>query len=82
MTGVGRYEFYRWWANAGTVLKDGSFTASVPLQPVLRTSVFGRMGDADPRAFAEAIADLGDGGVTFRILQGSAVFTMNRFAIE
>jgi hypothetical protein len=92
LSGAGQYEFYRWWANAGTVLKEGTFTVSVPLQPSLWTSVFGKKGDANPRAFAAAIADLGNVGVTFgggcfyghgvRILNGRAVFTMNRFAVQ
>jgi hypothetical protein len=92
MSGRGQYEFYRWWSNAGTVLKQGSFTVDVPLQPALWTSVFGKTGDRNPAAFAAAMAHLGQVGVTFgggcffghgvRILNGGAVFTMNRFAVQ
>jgi hypothetical protein len=92
MSGKGPYEFYRWWSNAGTVLKQGTFTVDVPLQPALWTSVFGKHGDTNPGAFAAAMADLGNIGVTFgggcffghgvRILKGSAVFTMDRFNVR
>lgn len=92
MSGKGQFEFYRWWSNAGTVLKEGSVTVSVPLQPALWTSVFGKTGDVNHAAFAAAAAHLGHVGVTFgggcfyghgvRILNGSAVFTMNRFAVQ
>ncbi len=92
LTGAGAYEFYRWWSTAGTVLRAGSFTVAVPLKPALWSSVFGKTGDANPRAFAEALADLGNVGVTFgggcfyghgvRLLRGSAEFTMKRFTIR
>lgn len=92
MSGAGQYEFYRWWSNAGTVLKEGTFTVNVALEPALWTSVFGKTGDSNPAAFAEAMANLGNVGVTFgggcffghgvRILNGRAVFTMNRFAVQ
>ena len=92
LSGAGQYEFYRWFSNAGTYLKKGSFTIDVPLEPALWTSVFGKKGDANPAAFAAAISDLGNMGVTFgggcfsghgvRILNGSAVFTMNHFSVQ
>ena len=92
MSGKGRYEFYRWWSKAAAVLQEGSATLDVALKPGLWTSVFGKSGDADPGAFAAAIADLGNVGVTFgggcffghgvRILNGSAVFTMHRFTVR
>jgi hypothetical protein len=92
LSGAGPYAFYRWWSIAGTVLRAGSFTLTVPLKPALWSSVFGKTGDANPRAFADALADLGNVGVTFgggcfyghgvRLLRGSAVFTMKRFAIR
>ena len=92
MTGKGDFEFYRWWSTAGTVLKAGTATVEVPLDPALWTSVFGETGDRNPGAFAAALAHLGNVGVTFgggcffghgvRILNGSAAFTMHRFAVE
>ena len=92
LSGAGPYEFYRWWSVAGTVLRAGSFTLTVPLEPALWRSVFGKTGDANPSAFAEALADLGRVGVTFgggcfyghgvRILRGRAAFTMTRFTIR
>jgi hypothetical protein len=92
LSGAGVYEFYRWWSTAGTVLRPGSFTLTVPLEPALWRSVFGKTGDANPHAFADALADLGHVGVTFgggcfyghgvRILRGRAAFTMTRFTIR
>lgn len=92
MTGRGDFEFYRWWSTAGTVLKAGTVTVDVPLDPALWTSVFGKTGDKNPGAFAAAMAHLGNVGVTFgggcffghgvRVLNGSATFTMHRFAVE
>ncbi len=82
MSGKGDYEFYRWWSNTGAVLKQGSATLTVALEPSLWTSVYGRKGDANPAAFADAMAHLGNVGVTFgggcfyghgvRILNGEA----------
>jgi len=92
LSGVGPYEFYRWWSIAGTALRAGSFTLTVPLKPALWRSVFGKTGEANPRAFADALANLGSVGVTFgggcfyghgvRILRGRAAFTMTRFAVR
>lgn len=92
MSGAGQYEFYRWWSNAGTALKEGAVTVDVALEPALWTSVFGKTGDNNPAAFAEAMANIGNVGVTFgggcfyghgvRILNGRATFTMNRFAVQ
>jgi hypothetical protein len=48
LSGAGPYEFYRWWSTAGTVLKDGSFTVTVVLNPALWRSVLGKTGDAKP----------------------------------
>ena len=92
LSGAGAYEFYRWWSRAGVVLADGTFTLDVPLQPSLWTSVFGKSGESNPRAFAAALADLSSVGVTFgggcfyghgvRVLNGRATFTMKRFEIR
>ena len=92
LSGAGPYEFYRWWSTAGTVLQDGSFTLDVALNPALWRSVLGKTGDANPRAFAAAIANLEHVGVTFgggcfyghgvRILNGSALFTLKQFAVQ
>ena len=92
MSGEGDYEFYRRWSNVGAELKDRTVTLDVPLQPALWTSVFGKSGDANPCAFAAAMADLGNIGITFgggcffghgvRILNGGAIFSMNRFAVH
>jgi len=92
LSGAGPYAFYRWWSIAGTVLKAGSFTLTVPLAPAHWRSVSGKTGEANPRAFADALADLGRVGVTFgggcfyghgvRVLRGRAAFTMTRFAIR
>ena len=92
LTGKGEYEFFRWWSTAGIVLKDGTFTLDVPLEPALWTSVFGKRGNANPRAFAAALSHIDNAGVTFgggcfyshgvRILRGSAAFTMKSFAVR
>ncbi len=92
MSGKGPYEFYRWWSTAGVVLKDGAFSLDIPLEPARWTSVFGRKGDAAPRAFAAALSHLGDAGVTFGggcfyghgvwLFRGQASFTMQRFTVR
>jgi hypothetical protein len=92
MSGKGRYEFYRWWSNAGVVLKEGSATLDVALKPALWTSVFGKTGEVNPDAFAAAVGHLGNVGVTFgggcfyghgvSVVNGSALFTMRRFAVH
>jgi hypothetical protein len=92
MTGKGEYEFYRWWSAAGTVLASGTMTVEVPLKPALWISVFGKSGEANPAAFAAAMADLGNVGVTFgggcffghgvRVMNGSATFTLERFEVR
>jgi hypothetical protein len=54
--------------------------------------VFGKSGEANPAAFAAAMADLGNVGLTFgggcffghgvRIMNGSATFTLERFEVR
>lgn len=67
MSGMGAFEFYRWWSNpvayelrAGHVDLTGDLT-----DPTQWTSVNGRSGAVDEPAFRAALADLGAVGFTF-----------------
>lgn len=69
MSGSGKYEFYRWWADQVSYeLKSGHIIMTVQLTPDQWSSVMGRAGlaSADTLAgFKSALANLGHVGMTF-----------------
>jgi hypothetical protein len=66
-TGVGPYEFYRWFENAHiAVLSPGTFTVIGDLkQPQQWTSVYGKTGNTNPAAFVAAAANAANVGFVF-----------------
>lgn len=65
MNAVGNMEFYRWWSNAATVLKEGDFTMTVQLNPDQWFSIYGKNGATTPDKFAACLANLANIGFTF-----------------
>jgi hypothetical protein len=58
-------DYGRWWATVGWRLQNGSIVMTVPLTPEHWSSVNGRLGDTVPDAFADALAHVGNIGLTF-----------------
>jgi hypothetical protein len=95
LSGQGAYEYYRWWARAnGMVLKDGTFTTIVALNPENWADVWGRPGDesvATQAGFAHALANVEfigftcGGGYSFghgvNMESGRATFTVTIFSV-
>lgn len=91
MSGVGKYEFYRWFSVESAMLKPGPGTLSILLtDPVTWLSVFSKKGDAALDMFAQAKANLAQLGVVFgggcfkghgvNIDKGSSTFALTSFA--
>jgi len=91
-SGVGAYEFYRWWSVSNVVLATGEHEVTAPLVPDQWFSVFGKRGDHPAAAgqFAAAVANLQAVGQTFGgmfaghgvfAVEGSSRFTLMRFDI-
>jgi hypothetical protein len=87
-------EFGRWWSNPeAVVLKDGTFTLTVPISPEHWQSVYGKMGTAAPQEFANfmkrtsyAMGLTFGGGCSFghgvRYRGGAATFTLNTYRTQ
>lgn len=87
-------EFGRWWSNPEMiVLKDGSFTLTVPIQPSSWSNVSGKMGTESPNEFADFMRQkpyrMGltfGGGCAFghgvRYRNGKATFTLTKFSTQ
>jgi len=98
MSGVGVYEFYRWWSTSVflTLAPGASADLVVPVSPEHWTSVMGRSGNAVANltvpAFKDAMANLGAVGFTFGggcafghgvwVTGGSAKFTTTSFVVK
>ena len=87
-SGVGAYEFYRWWSVSNMVLAAGNYELAVPLVPDQWFSVFGKRGDHPAAAgqFTAAVGDLQAVGQTFGgMFAGHGVFAVDgpsRFTLE
>jgi hypothetical protein len=87
-SGVGAYEFYRWWSVNDVVLVAGKYELAVPLVPDQWFSVFGKRGDhpAADGQFAAAAADIHAVGQTFGgMFAGHGVFAVDgpsQFTLE
>lgn len=94
-SGQGKYQFYRWWSNPATIqLQGGIYTSTVALTPQNWSSVVGIFGNASAaaqRAFARALSNAGNIGMTcgggsffghgVNIIGGTASFTVSDYSI-
>lgn len=92
MSGLGPYEFYRWWSNPANVAltANGDFTLEVLLNPDQWSSVMGKNGSQAPGPFSLALANCGNIGFTFGAeffghgvyaTGGPATFTLKSYTI-
>ena len=95
MSGVGQYEFYRWWSRTAAyqLAPGGAVLVGDLTDPRQWSSVLGKDGSASEAAFRAAMADIGNIGFTFGggcfyghgvYLTGSgqAVFTASEFTVR
>lgn len=92
MATKGTTEFYRWWSVQTCLLKNGTFTLSVPLTSGKWQSVYGITGDKAVKQFNDAWNNAQVAGMTFgdqygaghgvHAASGSLKFTMTSFTIK
>lgn len=86
-------EFSRWWASQGwTLVAPGTYQWSVPFQPDLWTSVYGKSGAQAPAQFADALKNISSVGFTFGggcfyghgvyVAGGTARWTLSQLLIQ
>lgn len=91
-SGVGEYEFYRFWSNPGSIeLKVGQFKLDVDLTPAGGwTSVYGKAAADNPTQFQALLNDLQYVGFTFggmffghgvRLKDGAAHFHLDSYSV-
>lgn len=90
MATKGTTEFFRWWSNPQMVaLRSGELAMIAPIKPQYWSSVYGKFGDKNVKAFNDAFAnlqyiglsfgdDFGFGHGTWAI--GKATFTLSKFS--